>query len=281
VSKKSASEDRRSNIALYGAISLISFLCGAGLLVLMLWNAEKLVALGLTGNLFYIVLLPLGLAAAGFLFGVLESFASFQGKHLGGVLKLGGPVVAFALVVIGGFVLVPSLATFPITVFVHGERGPQDLVLRDSGRVFLDLGGDRRSEPIGGNGQSFFPAIPANFRGHEVLAWVDSENFESIEGSRKHRLDVASLYLPVRRKSGRVAGRVHDQEGKPLSGAEIRVAGVSTSTDTSGHFEITVPGDRLKPDMELYAVAPGYLPEHYTVVPNANEMVVDLKRSRR
>jgi hypothetical protein len=76
------------------------------------------------------VLLPLGLAAAGFLFGVLRSYASYRGKHLGGVLELGGPIIAAAMVVIGGFVLVPSPATFPITVYVHGERGPQDVVLR-------------------------------------------------------------------------------------------------------------------------------------------------------
>jgi len=281
VSRKQTSDDRWSHIAPYALISLVSFLCGVGLLVLMLWKAEKLVALGLTGNLFYMVLLPLALAAAGFLFGVLRSYASYRGTHLGGVLQLGGPVVLFALVVIGGFVLAPSRATFPITVYVHGERGPQDLVLRDSGRVFLDLDGDRRSEPIGGNGQAYFPAIPANFRGQEVLAWVESHNFEPLGGARKRRLDGASFYVPVRKKSGRVAGRVQDQKGNAVAGAAIRVAGVSTSTDGAGHFELTIPGDRLKPELELYAVAPGYVPEHYTVVPNANEIVVDLRRSRR
>jgi hypothetical protein len=35
----------------------------------MLWNVQTLVAFGLTGDLYYIVLLPLGLAAAAFLFG--------------------------------------------------------------------------------------------------------------------------------------------------------------------------------------------------------------------
>jgi hypothetical protein len=33
--------------------------------------------------------------------------------------------------------------------------------------------------------------------------------------------------------------------------------------------------------MDLYAVAPGYAPEHYKVVPNANEIIVDLQLSGR
>jgi len=281
VARKQTSGDRWSHIAPYALISLVSFLCGVGLLVLLVWKAEKLVALGLTGNLFYIVLLPLALAAAAFLFGILRSYASYRGMYLGGALQLGGPVVLFAMVVIGGFVLAPSRATFPITVYVHGERGPQDLVLRDSGRVFLDLDGDRRSEPIGGNGQAYFPAIPANFRGQEVLAWVESEKFEAREGARKQRLDGASFYVAVRKKDGRVAGRVQDQKGNAVAGAQIRVAGVSTSTDGTGHFELTIPGDRMKPELELEAVAPGHVAERYTVVPNANDIVVDLQRSRR
>src|SRR5580693_6830864 len=69
-------------------------------------NADLLGRLGLTGNLYYLVLLPMGLAAAVFLFGVLRSYARYSGKQLGGMLELSGPIVAFVLVVILGFVLV-------------------------------------------------------------------------------------------------------------------------------------------------------------------------------
>jgi hypothetical protein len=69
----------------------------------MVWKAEKLVALGLTGKLYYIVLLPLGLSVAGFLFGVVQSYATFKGKQLDGNLVLGGPIVGFFLVVVLGW----------------------------------------------------------------------------------------------------------------------------------------------------------------------------------
>src|ERR1700722_5449367 len=135
--------------------SLISFLCGIVLLGLLIWNANLLASLGLAGVLYYLVLLPMGLAAAGFLFGVVRSCARYSGKQLGGMLELGGPIVAFLLVVVLGFVLVKPVTTFPLTVYVHGQGRPQDL-LRNSGEVLLDLGLDRRRQPIGSEGQAYF-----------------------------------------------------------------------------------------------------------------------------
>lgn len=100
--------ERWKKIGIYAVISVISFLCGVVFLVLIIWKAYLLARLGLTGNLFYIVLLPMGLAAAGFLFGVVRSYARYSGKQLGGMLEMGGPIVAFLVVVILGFVLVPA-----------------------------------------------------------------------------------------------------------------------------------------------------------------------------
>jgi hypothetical protein len=155
-----SSQERWREIALYGVISLISFLCGIVLLGLLIWNANLLASLGLTGNLYYLVLLPMGLAAAGFLFGVVRSYARYSDKQLGGMLELGGPIVAFLLIVILGFVLVKPVTTFPLTVYVHGKDGPQDLVLRNSGDVLLDLGLDRRRQPIGSEDRPTFPRSP-------------------------------------------------------------------------------------------------------------------------
>jgi hypothetical protein len=65
----------------YALIALASFVCGIGVLLLMLWKAEALTKLGLIGNLYYVVLLPLGLCAAAFLFGVMRSFARYKGEQ--------------------------------------------------------------------------------------------------------------------------------------------------------------------------------------------------------
>jgi hypothetical protein len=57
------------------------------------------------------------------------------------------------------------------------------------------------------------------------------------------------------------------------------VAGLSTTTDSAGDFEFVIPGERLKPGLELKAVAAGYAPKRQEVVPNANPLVLQLSRA--
>jgi hypothetical protein len=106
-------------LLLYATLSLVCFLLGAGLLFLMISKVETLAAFGLTGRLFYLVLIPMGLAAAGFLFGVLRSTAIFRGQRFGGTLELGGPIIAAALVVWGGLTLPPPE---PLSLFDDSPR---------------------------------------------------------------------------------------------------------------------------------------------------------------
>jgi hypothetical protein len=266
-----------SKIAPYAVLSLGSFLAAMALVGLLLWKAELLARLGLTGNFYYLILLPLGLAVAGFLFGALRSYAQYQGRHLGGTLELGGPVVGFALVVIGGFLLPPPATNFPLTVYVHGKAGPQELVLRGQGSVMLDLGGDRRSEPIGEKGQAIFPEIPANFRGQIVKISLDDFEYELADPDPRRRLDGTSLYLPVRKKPTHFAGRVQDEEGNPVAGATVSIADLSATTNAIGRFDILITSDRRQEELPFQAIANGYLPWHSVVVPDGNEPVATLR----
>ena len=274
------SRDQWKDIAPYGVISLICFLCGVALFGLMILNADLLGRLGLTGNLYYLVLLPMGLAAAGFLFGLLRTYARYTGRQLGGTLELSGPIVAFLLVVVLGFVLVKPTTTFPMTVYVYGEAGRQDTVLQNSGYVLLDLGGDRRRQPIGAEGQAYFHEIPASFLGQEVPISIDSETYEPTKPDEKYRLSGSSLYVPVRKRGGRISGRVQDENGMPVSGVKIEVAGLSAITNSVGHFEFSIPGDRLREELDLGVIANGYSPSHLKVVPNGNDVVIPLRQVR-
>jgi hypothetical protein len=273
--------ERRKEIVLYALISLISFLCGVAVLGLLIWKADLLASLDLTGNLYYIVLLPMGLAAAGFLFGVVRSYARYSGKQLGGILELGGPIVAFLLVVILGSVLVKPVTTFPLTVYVHGEGGPQDIVLRNAGDVILDLGGDRQRKPIGADGQAYFPAIPATFQAQEVPVSVEDDGFEVSDTKNKYRLETTSLYLAVQRKAGRLSGWAKDENGNPISGATVSVAGFSTITGSSGYFELAIPGSKIQGELSLEALASGYAPVTLnSVVFGSNPLTIQLRKKQ-
>ena len=128
-----------NQVPLFAVISLVAFLCSLTVLILLINKGDTLVGLGLVDRVYYVVLVFAGLTAAVFLFGVLPSSAAYEGRLLGGSLKLGGAIVGAALVVVGGYLLVPQVSTFPLTVYVHGEGGPQDIVLRNSGAVILEL----------------------------------------------------------------------------------------------------------------------------------------------
>jgi hypothetical protein len=144
----------------------------------------------------------------------------------------------------------------------------------------MDLGPDPRKQPIGEKGEAYFSGIPASFRGQEVPVWVESEKFESVGADQKYRLDGSSLYVAVRKKSGKISGHVQDSDGNSLGGAEIHVVGLSTTTDKSGDFGLIIPGDHLEDDLELEAAASGYEAKRYKVVANSNPVTISLSRKR-
>jgi len=252
-----------SKIPMYALLSLAAFLCCLAVLVLLIVNAEKLTGLGLTQQVYYLVLVLMGLTAAAFLFGVLQSSATYQGKLLGGTLRLGGSVVGAGLVVVGGYFFIPKLATFPLTVYVHGAGGVDDIVLQNSGRVMLKLGPEIRPEPIGENGQAYFPAIPAEFRGQQVPAWVESDSYESSIQTTK--LDGRSMDLPVKKKIKhfKLGGVVSDADGNPVAGVHVVLPEFNASNDTNenGRFQTEVVADGQQAT-SLIAQKQGYQTAH-------------------
>ena len=284
-SKRSRSAPRRPtahrDAMLPAFLSLGSFLAGLVLLWILMVKAEFLVRLGLEGKLYYLVLLPLGLAVAAFLFGALRSLGRYRGEVLSGTFELVGPVAVFFLVVLGGLAFVDDPKPFSATIFVHGERGVQDLPLRGRGFVVLDLGPDRRREPIGEKGHAHFPGIPASFRGEEVPVGVEAEGHVPAVPAVHRRLDGTNLYVAVKRLPVALRGRVEDSELRPFAGVDLRLRDLTTASGADGSFVFEIPDHLLDEDLYLDAEAPGHQPWHEPVVLGANDVVVQLKKIER
>jgi SEFIR domain-containing protein len=265
----------------YAIVALVAFLLGFMILGVMLWNAPLLVSLGLTGNFYYVLLLTLGLSAAIVLFGVLQSRAVYRGNTGWGRLELGGAIVGCALVVAGGFSFVPNPLPFAITVFVHDEGGIHELVPKDSGEVCMELGPEVRRQEIGPNGSVYLTNIPPTYRGQPVQVWVDSKQFESVNPEQKQPLKGDSIQLAVRKKTAKYAGWVRDADGDgpPIPNAKLNLDGLPGTTDSGGHFEFVIPGDRLMLQMEIEIAANGYDPARYPVALNSEHVVLHLKKS--
>src|SRR5271167_4789227 len=158
----------------YAIIAGLGLVIAAGFTLFYIYQVPKLVANGAQGQVFYLLLIPWALACAAFLFGAMKSYARYTNKQAGGFLELGGPVVLFCLVLVGGFKLVPPAAeSFDLTVRAHSADQQEAIIT--SGKITLDLDNDRRSAPLGANGEADCKGIPAKFKGAtlRVLPQID------------------------------------------------------------------------------------------------------------
>jgi hypothetical protein len=265
----------------YALIALGSVLAGIGVLAILLRHIARLADLGLVGYIYYPALVLFGLGASTILCKILKSSASFRGKYFGGVLQLGGAIVVAALVVIGGAELFPAATSFSLTVYVHGARGPDDLVLRNQGYVVLDLGPDRRREPIGDKGQANFSGIPATFLSQPIRAWVEDEDYTVLRSNERRRIYNGTLDLVVQRRNAQISGYVRTSEGNPIVNARANIYDISTTTDQSGFFQLLIPGPRTEATMNLFISAVGFHNDRYEVVPNGNPTIITLDYQTR
>ncbi|MGA9058014.1 MAG: hypothetical protein WB763_16040 [Terriglobia bacterium] len=176
----------------YAIIALVGLAIGVGLLLFYVYRVPKLIESGVQNHVFYLLLIPWALACAAFLFGAMRSYARFTHRRLGNFLELGGPVVLFCLVIVGGFKLVPpSPETFDLTVRAHSADGSEPIIT--SGQITIDLDNDRRSKAVSSSGEADFKGVPAKFRGAivGVLPQVDGYKQEW------HHLEVRGTVLDL------------------------------------------------------------------------------------
>ena len=253
-------------------------LCFFILLTLFILKPDKFVWYGLMGPVYYFLLLFLGLSFGAALVGLLGSQAAYTGNQFGGTLKMSGAAVISLLIPLVGYYLFPPSSNFPLTVFVHGQGGLQDVVLKNSGYVVLDLGPDRRRERIGEKGQATFPGIPSNFRGKQVNVGVDAPGFSTNGSDQTLKLDGEAVYLEVQRRPGRVSGRVCDEDGVPVPNANISLVDLTTTTNSNGYFELELSPDKLSSSRRLSAVAPHFATWTNDIELDSNEVAITLRR---
>src|SRR6266853_6497144 len=108
----------------YAWMALVAAVLGVFLLFFYIYLVPRLIQGGIQKQVFYILLFPWGLCCAMALFGAMRSYARLTSNQLGWALELGGPVVLFCLVVVGGFKLIPTVDTFDLTVHAHSKDEP-------------------------------------------------------------------------------------------------------------------------------------------------------------
>jgi hypothetical protein len=178
---------------IYAVIALAGMVLAIAFTFFYIYQVPQLVQSGAQGQVFYLLLIPWALACAAFLFGAMKSYAGFTYKHLGSALELGGPVVLFCLVLIGGFRLVPPAPqTFDLTIRAHSDDGRNPLIT--SGKITIELDTALLSESFGSNGEADFKSIPPKFE-HATIRMLPQvagyeEKWQYHKVPPKHVLDI-------------------------------------------------------------------------------------------
>lgn len=233
----------------YLAVSAVGLAVSVALLLFLVYGADRIVSAGLDHRVFYVLLVPLGMSAAAFAFGAMKSTATFQGKSPSEV-TLTGPAVFAAMVVVGGFFLVPEGGLRSLAVRV--DRSPDNGGGPVPGaQVRLDWGPQRLVQVTDGAGQASFLGLPPGASGVTVSAEAEgfvpaSQALDAVPAD-----GVIRLALRARSTLRELRGTVLDRATRaPLPGVVLSFgSGVAVdTTDALGNFRISLdppPGGRM------------------------------------
>ena len=225
----------------YIAISAGGLLVAVALLLLLVFGAERIIGAGLDQRVYYVLLVPLGLSAAAFAFGAMQSTGIVRTTSPTEV-RLGGPAAFAALVVVGGFFLLPepTRGTLAVRVDRPVANGGGPVA---GATVRVDRGPQRLTQPTDAAGQASF--LDLALTGSELVLSVEAEGYEPLRTT----LDalpvdrVVRLELNPRSATTRVTGTVLDRETRaPLAGVVLSFASGAAvdTTDPLGNFGVTL-----------------------------------------
>lgn len=227
----------------YVIIALFGASLGIALLLFYVYQAPRLIEGGTTSQVFYVLLILLGLSCAAFLFGAMGSYAQFSHKQLGTSIELGGAVVVFCLVVVGGFRLIPQVESFDLTVRLHEADSRGNLIT--AGKVFVDLDSDHRTGEIDSKGEANFKEIPQKFWGTQIKIHPQVEGYEetSIPVTVKSKSRTIDLELKREQPLSMLRGTIVLPPG-PKKQIKLFVDGAKGEgqADDLGRFEFSVKG---------------------------------------
>lgn len=170
-----------------------------------------------------------------------------------------------------------KLSATSVTVFVHGKKGKQDMILRQQGYVIMDVEGERKKASINENGQAFFQ----NLRfGDSVRINIDfSEPYKAIYPDSIYSILLNSkIYLPVTLESiDKVEGRVLYNEA-PLEGVIVEINDLTDTTDGNGRFNITIPEIQQRKEYKVWFMKAGFKSKSASAFPQTGPLEIVMEK---
>lgn len=218
------------------ALGFVLFVCAAVILIKFSSNAGSI-----KPQIFYFLLVIIGLIASGFLFGALKSHAKYSGKVYSGTLELGGPTVLFIIVIYMGIKFSSSPEIFTLRFTIFGSADKSELI--NSGMLKVLFNKPDSSQIL--NGTAAFTDVSTDLQGKKitVIPVVNSYYMQAQDITIPASNTPVEIHLKRKPDTTAIRGMVVDTKGQPVSSAVITLSnGLYTcKTDGFGNFNIVIP----------------------------------------
>ncbi|MEO8147494.1 MAG: hypothetical protein ABI723_07645 [Bacteroidia bacterium] len=188
---------------------------------------------------YYITLVIVAFASALAVFSIQKSFASFDSTSQYGTLKLGGPVVVFFLVIIGGYYLPKN--NFDLTINVYDSKSGAIT----NGSIVINIDDKKEERMLDNNGQASFKKILSEYRGIKASIEPKIKNYPAtaIEITIPKKENVITITLEKNIDSTLVHGSVINIKNIPVKDAIINFMGgkIKATTDNLGNYAVYLP----------------------------------------
>ncbi|WP_153797091.1 carboxypeptidase regulatory-like domain-containing protein [Foetidibacter luteolus] len=189
-------------------------------------------------------------------------------------------VVAAIIIIVTAFIVIrfgPKEKFTGLTVFVHGKKGRQDIVLQQ-GKLVMDvrkagsLQTTRLEKTIGENGEVNFQNLPVG--GSAKLEISFSEPYQSTHPDSTYQIkNNGSIYLEVTlRGIDKIKGTV-TYNGNPLPGVTVKMDSLSTLTNEQGAYLINVPEPLQAQRYTVYFYKEGFATASGTIWPQTDQQL--------
>jgi hypothetical protein len=174
-----------------------------------------------------------------------------------------------------------------LTVLVHSEKGKDDLVLANRGKVKLMYGDANVIETINDKGEATFKQIPPIFFSSEATVEIlffdpQGEPYRVINPDSLYQLSKGKYISLTVKLYGlsQLKGIVKDfKTGDLIQGARISILGIDTISNQYGEYSLSIPTEYQRKFQTIRAFKEGYEPYELKDVPiqTENEFPISLK----
>lgn len=166
------------------------------------------------------------------------------------------------------------------TVFVHGQKGLDDLILKNEGKVVLMLKSDKREAQINKKGEATFKGIPSIFKDEKVNIFIHHEQpYRPTQLDSLYTIhDKSSVYLEVKLYNTElIYGHIMDYKTDAgVDSVRVSIRDASTFSDIHGYYALNIPENYQRKFQDVRFEKIGYIPISRKNVPVHTDQSLDI-----